>query len=95
MSRKLAGDALDLAELSVGLPRRIERPLTQLEHEGLRTASRLQGLEPVVRDLSHIANRLSISILTAALIVGLGLFMQFYIRPFGPPSPDRCASGPA
>lgn len=82
LSRKLATDALDLADLAVGLPRRVERLLTQLEHDGLQTTTRLVGLEPVMRELSHAANRLSISILTAALVVALGLLMQFYHPPF-------------
>jgi ubiquinone biosynthesis protein len=84
LSRKLGGDLFDLADLSVGLPRRAERLLTRIEREGLPTAVRLQGLDPVMAELSRIANRLSVSILLAALIVGLALLMQFYHPPFWP-----------
>ena len=84
LSRKLGADLFDLADLSVGLPRRAERLLTRIEREGLPTAVRLQGLDPVMAELSRIANRLSLSILLAALIVGLALLMQLYHPPFWP-----------
>lgn len=82
LSRKLAGDVLDLADLAIGLPRRLDRLLTQIEHTGVQTTTRLQGLESTVRELSHIANRLAVSIITAALMVGLALLMQLYHPPF-------------
>lgn len=82
LSRRLAADALDLVDMSVGLPRRLERMLTRLEQSGLQTTTRLVGLEPVLRQFSRAANRLSVSILTAALLVALGLLMQLYHPPF-------------
>ncbi len=84
VSRRIAADVLDLVDLAGGFPRRMERLLVQVEREGLQTATRLQGLEPVMHQLSRTANRLSLSILTAALIVGLALLMQFYHPPFWP-----------
>ncbi|HEV2359129.1 MAG TPA: hypothetical protein VGZ23_16170 [bacterium] len=35
-------------------------------------------------ELSRVANRLSLSILTGAMIIGLGLLMQYYHPPFWP-----------
>ncbi len=82
LSRKIAADALDLVDLSVGLPRRLERMLTRLEHGGLQTSTHLTGLEPVMRQFTRVANRLSVSILTAAMLIALGLVMQLYHPPF-------------
>ncbi len=82
LGRKLAADVLDAIDLSSGLPRRAERLLTQLEHGGLQTTAHLQGLEPALRELARIGNRLSLSILTAALIIAAGLLMPFYRPPF-------------
>jgi len=81
LSRRLAADVLDLTELAVGLPRRLDRLLTQIEHTGLQTSTRFEGLEGPLRQFTHVANRLSLSILAAALIVGLGLLMQTYHPP--------------
>jgi len=81
LSRRLAADMVDLVDLSVGLPRRAERMLTQLEHAGLRTTTRLVGLEPVIRQFMRAANRLAASILASALLVALGLLMQVYRPP--------------
>ena len=82
LSRKVAADALDLVDLSMGLPRRLEQMLTRLEHGGLETVTHLVGLEPVVRQLTRAANRLSATILAAALLVTLSLLMQVYHPPF-------------
>lgn len=82
LSRKIAADALDFVDLSVGLPRRLERMLTRLEHGGLQTTTRLVGLEPVMRQFARAANRLSASIITAALLIALSLLMQLYHPPF-------------
>ena len=82
LGRTLASDLLDLVDLASGLPRRAERFLALLERDGLQTTTRIHGLEPALAELSRIANRLSLSILTGALVVGLGLLMQFYHPPF-------------
>jgi ubiquinone biosynthesis protein len=82
LGRTLAIDLLDLVDLAAGLPRRAGRFLTLLERDGLQTTTRIHGLEPALAELSRIANRLSLSILTGALVVGLGLLMQFYHPPF-------------
>ncbi len=78
LARKMAQGMLDLADLSLGLPQRLRRLLSQLERGEVTVTSRHEGLDEALAELNRIANRLSMSILTAALIVGLALLMLIY-----------------
>ncbi len=82
LSRRLAADALDLIDLSVGLPRRLERMLTQLDREGLQTTTQLAGLDALIGQVARATQRISTSILAAALLVVLALLTQASHAPF-------------
>jgi ubiquinone biosynthesis protein len=81
LARKMAQGVLDLTDLGLGLPQRLRRLLSQLERGQVTVTSRHEGLDEALAELNRIANRLAVSILTAALIIGLGLLMLVYHPP--------------
>ena len=70
--------ALEAAELTIELPRRIDRVLGEIERGNLRVWTRLEDVEPTLKRLEHMVARSSATILAAACIVGLAIVMQFY-----------------
>lgn len=62
--------------LALNFPQRAERLLGRIERGDLGVSVRPEGLDPVMRDLNRMVNRLSVSILAAAFIVGLALLLQ-------------------
>lgn len=66
----LRGSA-DLADLAGKMPRQTGRLMEQLEQGNLIVQVKLPDLPPATRRLDRIANRLSVSILTSALILAL------------------------
>jgi ubiquinone biosynthesis protein len=79
---RLRDSALEAAELSIELPRRIDRVLGEIERGNLRVWTRLEDVEPIIKRLEHMVAGTSATILAAACIVGLAIAMQFY-RPQG------------
>jgi ubiquinone biosynthesis protein len=75
---RLRDSALEAAELSIELPRRIDRVLGQIERGNLRVWTRVEDVEPIVKRLEHMVARSSATMLAAACIVGLAIVMQFY-----------------
>ena len=61
-----------LFDLTTSFPQRAQRLLSRLERGDLAIAVRPDGVEPLMRDLNRMVNRLSVSILAAAFIVGAG-----------------------
>ena len=64
------------------LPRQVSRVLEQVEHGEVRLAVDHAGLDPALRRLSKIANRLALAILLASLIVGTALVASGSERSF-------------
>lgn len=79
---RLRDSAVDAAELSIGLPRRIDRVLDKIERGNIRVWTQVEGLEPLVSRLEHSVARASASVLAAACIIALAVVMQFY-QPHG------------
>ena len=75
LAGRLAQASLDAAELGLDLPRRTARLLSQLERGELELNVNHEGLREFTRQLQRMANRLSLTILLAATIIGLGLVM--------------------
>ena len=73
--RKLAKGAGDWGELLALLPRQATRLLDQVERGELGLTLSLKETDRVVGNLDRIANRLVVSILLAALIVGMALLI--------------------
>jgi ubiquinone biosynthesis protein len=65
-----------MIDLATGLPQRALRLLGRVERGDIGLAVRPEGIEPLIRDLNHMVNRLSVSILAAAFIIGLALLLQ-------------------
>jgi ubiquinone biosynthesis protein len=78
-SKKLVKGASDWGELVAALPRRIPRILDQVEEGGFEITLKLKEIDRSLSKLDRIANRLSVSILVAAFIVGLALLLPTFI----------------
>lgn len=68
----------DWAEFSAALPRVGTRLLTQAERGELEVTIRHKGLEKALTQLNRLANRLSLSVLLAAFILGLALLVPAF-----------------
>jgi ubiquinone biosynthesis protein len=79
---RLRDAAVDAAELSIELPRRIDRVLGEIERGNLRVWTRVEDVEPLMKRVEHLVARANATILAAACIVGLAIVMLFY-RPHG------------
>ena len=79
---RLARTAMDSAQLGLGLPTRLERILGQLERGETEIGWRPEGFGPVLGELNAMVNRLAISILASAFVVGTAVLLLAY-RPAG------------
>ena len=70
--------ALETAELSMELPRRADRVLTDIERGNLRIWTRVEDVEPALRRLEKIAERINATMIAASCIVGLTILLAFY-----------------
>jgi hypothetical protein len=77
-AERLRDSALDAAQLSIELPRRIDRVLGEIERGNLRVWTRVEDLEPVMKRVEHLVERANATILAAACIVGLAIVLQLY-----------------
>jgi len=72
-----------LLDLAGSLPQRAQRLLSRLERGDMGVAVRPEGMDPLMRDLNRMVNRLSVSILAASFIVGLALLLQTVVSTHG------------
>ena len=79
--RRIAEGTQELADLSFDLPKHARRLLGQLERGEIMFVYRFEGLRESLREFERAANRVSMSILAAALAIGLGLLMLIYHPP--------------
>jgi ubiquinone biosynthesis protein len=79
---RLRDSAVDAAELSIDLPQRIDRVLSEIERGNLRIWTRVEDAEPLIKRLERMVERSNATMLAAACIVGLAIVMLFY-RPQG------------
>jgi ubiquinone biosynthesis protein len=75
---RLRDSALEAAELTIELPRRLDRLLGDLERGNLRVWTRIDDAEPLMKRLERIVERANATILAAACIVALAVVMLFY-----------------
>jgi ubiquinone biosynthesis protein len=78
---------MDLVNLMKNLPRRVSRLLTKAEKGTLKLELEHVGLDGLVEEIDIMSNRLSFSMIIAALIVGSSLIIQTRMSPslFGVP----------
>lgn len=74
--------AMDAAELSMELPRRLDRVLSEVERGNLRVWARLEDLEPLMTRFERTVETVNAALLSAACIVGLAIVLLIY-RPQG------------
>ena len=79
---RIRDSALDAAQLSIELPRRIDRVLGEIERGNLRVWTRVEDAEPLVKRLEHMTERANATMLASACIVALAIVLQIY-RPQG------------
>ena len=77
--QKLLKGTTDWGELFTSLPRRIPRILDQVEEGEFEISLKIKEIDRSLSKLDRIANRLSVSILVAAFIVGLALLLPTFI----------------
>ena len=75
LGRRAVRTLRDLDELLQALPRRMETLSRQLEQGNMTVGIDVRRMETLLFKLDRVANRLSFSILVAALIVGSGLII--------------------
>jgi ubiquinone biosynthesis protein len=72
--RRLPSAAAELASLAGGLPQRLDRVFKTLERGEIQVRADVSGIEMHIHHLERIVNRTVISIVGAAIILGLALF---------------------
>ncbi len=75
---RLRDSAIDAAELSIELPRRIDRLLGEIERGNLRVWTRVEDVEPLMRRFERLSERLNATMLAAACIVALAIVTLSY-----------------
>ena len=76
LARRTLGTLRDVDQLLQVLPRRVEGLSRQLQEGELTVGIELRHLQVLMARLDRVANRLSFSILVAALIIGSGLILS-------------------
>jgi ubiquinone biosynthesis protein len=75
---KMRDSIVDAAQLSIELPRRLDRLLGEMERGNLRVWTRVEDIEPIIKQVEHVVARTNATLLAAACIVALAIIMQFY-----------------
>lgn len=75
---RLRLSALDAAELSIELPRRADRVLADVERGNLRVWAKIENLEPALLRMERMVERVNITLIAAACIVGLAVLLIYY-----------------
>jgi ubiquinone biosynthesis protein len=79
MGEKVVEGILEMTEFSLTFPRRLTRLVTQLERGELGAHVEVRGVERYLAEMQAMANRLAMSILIGALIIGLSQFMHWVL----------------
>jgi len=82
VGKQVAEGMVEMAEFGLALPRRLTRLVRQMERGELGAQVEVRGTEQLLAEVQSMINRLAISILVSALIVGLSQFMHM-IAPQG------------
>jgi ubiquinone biosynthesis protein len=75
---RIRTSAADAAQLSIELPRRIDRVLGQIERGNMRVWTRVEDLDATITRFERIVERANATMLAAACIVALAIVMLFY-----------------
>lgn len=75
---RLKLSAVDAAELGIDLPRRADRVLADIERGNLRVWTRIEDIEPMLTRMERMVERLNVTLIAAACIVGLAILLMYY-----------------
>jgi ubiquinone biosynthesis protein len=75
---RLRDSAADAAQLSIELPRRVDRVLGQVERGNLRVWTRVEDLDATITRFERIVERANATMLASACIVAIAIVMLFY-----------------
>src|SRR5690606_10263838 len=76
MARRALDDAAEYLQLLARVPAKVDQSLTRLLRGEVAIQFVHKGLEPTVRRLERISNRVAMSVVLAALILGSAVVMQ-------------------
>lgn len=76
LGEKVGEGIVELTEFGLALPRHLTRIVAQLERGELGAHVELRGVDRYVAEMERMVNRLAMSIIVGALIIGLSLFMH-------------------
>lgn len=82
LARLMEAATMDAAQLGLEVPGQLRRILGDLERGTLEIGARPDGLEPALDRLERLANRIVLSLIASAFIIGLAVLMAV-IHPFG------------
>ena len=75
---KLGPSSMEMAQFSVALPQQMRRVLGDIARGNFAIGLREDSLEPFALRLENLANRMVLSILAGAFIVGSAVLLSFY-----------------
>jgi ubiquinone biosynthesis protein len=75
---RVRDSAFDAAELSIELPRRLDRVMGEVERGNVRVWARIENLESMVARFEHTVERANLTMLASACIVGLAIVLVFF-----------------
>jgi ubiquinone biosynthesis protein len=82
-AKRIGQAGMDAAWMATELPQQARRLLGELERGNLKITMQLTDVEPVMRRMERLINRLILAIITGAFIIGLGMLMAFFHPPGG------------
>lgn len=74
--------AMDVAELSLELPRHADRVLTDLELGNLRVWARIEGAESMLKRVEHMVEHANATMIAAACVIGITVLFAVYRPPW-------------
>ncbi|MDA8239306.1 MAG: AarF/ABC1/UbiB kinase family protein [Nitrospiraceae bacterium] len=80
-TKRIVEGTRELTALGLDLPAYVRRMMGRIERGEMTSVTRLEGWEETLREVRRATNRISASILTASLVIGLGLLMLIYHPP--------------
>lgn len=81
-AEKTRFSAMDVAELSLELPRHADRVLTDLELGNLRVWARIEDAEPMLQRVEHMVEHANATMIAAACVVGITVLFAIYRPPW-------------
>ena len=82
MAKRIKDGAIDMADIAMDLPKHVLRLVGQVERGEVTVTARLDHQDAMMKHIERAANRVAVSVLTGALVIGLSILALAY-RPVG------------